>query len=493
MQELTTNPQGGLMNSKTGEPIVYNKETIGDFLEKKGIQMDNQHMGKDIVNKFSDRKNKGKIEDTLNPHISTYDNSANTSKRCKIVLIPDKQVESYRYMYQPQILEELDDRFSSLSTILKNHYNLEVFDVFHINQDMIHTIGRICCDSEGKLNNESILLEIPEKRNRVKLSLNELESYSLFSGQIVGVNGINNTGNHLNINRIFEIPLLPMYKAPSSELIEYQKRLNEKPLNIVVAAGPFTFDVGFGYESFNELLIRMKQERPDLLILLGPFVSEDHPLLIEKKTFNTPGEIFKEYITDKLSRFIATSPGVSIVMVPSTKDLFHCSFVFPQSPFPKSGLPRDVICTSNPAQFRVNEITFVIDNVDILFHLASNEIERNAVPGLDRMSRLSRHILTQRHLYPLFPTSPEINLELKKSNYLELQNLPDILILPSKLKYFAKIVENVICINPGYLSKSESGGTYAKITIHPLQETLIKDDVTENLVSKRARVEIIRI
>lgn len=31
MQELTTNPQGGLANIKTGEPIVYNKETIADL------------------------------------------------------------------------------------------------------------------------------------------------------------------------------------------------------------------------------------------------------------------------------------------------------------------------------------------------------------------------------------------------------------------------------------------------------------------------------
>jgi hypothetical protein len=56
-----------------------------------------------------------------------------------------------------------------------------------------------------------------------------------------------------------------MYKSPSSELVE----LNVKPLNIVVSAGPYTFDVGFGYEPFNELLIKMTQEKPDLLILVN--------------------------------------------------------------------------------------------------------------------------------------------------------------------------------------------------------------------------------
>jgi len=62
-----------------------------------------------------------------------------------------------------------------------------------------------------------------------------------------------------------------MYKTPSSKLIEYnygQKGLNGKPLNIVIAAGPFTFDAGFGYEPFNELFTRMKEENPDLLILV---------------------------------------------------------------------------------------------------------------------------------------------------------------------------------------------------------------------------------
>jgi len=56
-----------------------------------------------------------------------------------------------------------------------------------------------------------------------------------------------------------------------------------------------------------------------------------------------------------------------------------------------------------------------------------------------------------------------------------------------------QIVENVICINPGYLSRGESSGTYAKMTIHPLPEALIKDQFTENLVYRRTRVEIIRI
>ncbi|CAG8695660.1 1972_t:CDS:2, partial [Scutellospora calospora] len=81
----------------------------------------------------------------------------------------------------------------------------------------------------------------------------------------------------------------------------------------------------------------------------------------------------------------------------------------------------------------------------------------------------------------------EVNLDLKNSSSLELKNTPDVLILPSKLKYFAKIIDQVVCINPGYLCKSHAGGTYAKITIHPFPKNLTQGNDTENLVYQRTR------
>ena len=92
-------------------------------MEEKGVQVEQQNKKNNIANKFSERENKGKIEDILNPNIPVYDNSANTSKR---VLIPDRQVESYRYMYQTRILEGVililitcDVRLSFLTSCLK--------------------------------------------------------------------------------------------------------------------------------------------------------------------------------------------------------------------------------------------------------------------------------------------------------------------------------------------------------------------------------------
>ena len=72
---------------------------------EEGIQMEQKRKENNIADKFSERDNKGKIEDILNPNVPVYDSSANTSRRCEVVSIPDKQVESYRYMYQTRILE----------------------------------------------------------------------------------------------------------------------------------------------------------------------------------------------------------------------------------------------------------------------------------------------------------------------------------------------------------------------------------------------------
>jgi DNA polymerase alpha subunit B len=48
-------------------------------------------------------------------------------------------------------------------------------------------VGRICCDSEGRLNERSVLLEGSiELSNgmRTKLDLSKLESFKLFPGQV---------------------------------------------------------------------------------------------------------------------------------------------------------------------------------------------------------------------------------------------------------------------------------------------------------------------
>ena len=71
---------------------------------------------------------------------------------------------------------------------------------------------------------------------------------------------------------------------------------------------------------------------------------------------------------------------------------------------------------------------------------------------------------------------------------------PDILIIPSQLKLFAKQLEGVICVNPGNIVKGEAAGSFANITIDAL---LLPQMDTGEPVNKKAperiRVDIINV
>lgn len=47
-------------------------------------------------------------------------------------------------------------------------------------------LGQVCCDSNGKLNAQSVLLEASQEHGarQVPVDLSELQEYSLFPGQV---------------------------------------------------------------------------------------------------------------------------------------------------------------------------------------------------------------------------------------------------------------------------------------------------------------------
>ncbi|CAG8547618.1 18778_t:CDS:10, partial [Acaulospora morrowiae] len=425
---------------------------------------------------FHDRQNRGKTLVTLNPNLGLSDNIGVANSPCVVTILPKQQLETYRYMHQTlnEKYEVLIERMENLAEVIAKHYEIEITDPSSLNQSETSTVGRICCDSEGKLNQESVTLEsLPYfGGKKVKLAINNLSSYALFPGQIVGIQGINNFGSELNVTKILEIPLLPMCRTPSDTIMDYYgpSKLNGRPLNVVISSGPYMLDIEFKLEPLRELLNKMSAEKPDVLILMGPFVDEDHPLIQAGEVNITPGEIFSRKIAPMLLAFVRKSPNVKLIMIPSVKDICHDHIAFPQPPWDKSGIPESIICLPNPVQFKVNEVVFAIGNVDILCHLFQEETES---------------------LYPLFPPSMGVNLDLKHSSSLDLIYTPDVLVLPSKLKYFAKVLDNVICVNPGYLAKGSN--TYAKMVIHPFPPNLASEAEVEHFVYQRTRVDIVRI
>ena len=124
--------------------------------------------------------------------------------------------------------------------------------------------------------------------------------------------------------------------------------------------------------------------------------------------------------------------------------------------------------------------------------------------------RLANYILQQRHFYPLFPARLDARVAVQESGLGEfVGGTPDILILPSELQYFAKVgctivvrligqvVDGVVVINPGPVSKKASAGTFARVYIAPKNLSGTGMDVDDGGMKadvwERCRVDLHRI
>lgn len=80
-------------------------------------------------------------------------------------------------------------------------------------------------------------------------------------------------------------------------------------------------------------------------------------------------------------------------------------------------------------------------------------------------------------LYPLLPVALEDNIDSERMVNFHLATTPDVLILPSQLKHFIKPVNGSVCINPGFLCKNQTGGTYARVILYPQTESRVRVDL----------------
>ncbi|KNC75847.1 hypothetical protein SARC_11632, partial [Sphaeroforma arctica JP610] len=115
----------------------------------------------------------------------------------------------------------------------------------------------------------------------------------------------------------------------------------------------------------------------------------------------------------------------------------------------------------------------------------------------DRLGRLTNHLLEQRSFYPLYPAANGVSIDYERLEQLEMPMTPDILLIPSNMKYFAKNVSECLAINPGRLTRAKSGGTYTKFTVHAIRRNDILESETDkpirHNVINRTRVEILKI
>uniref|UniRef100_A0A8B9KVU6 DNA polymerase alpha subunit B n=1 Tax=Astyanax mexicanus TaxID=7994 RepID=A0A8B9KVU6_ASTMX len=369
----------------------------------------------------------------------------------------DSLTSSYKYMFQRlrDVRDVLTEKIEVLGEELRTHFNIEEFSPASLPaQDTISVLGQVCCDSNGKLNAQSVLLEASQEHGarQVPVDLSELKDYSLFPGQVVVMEGMNTSGSRLVASKLYEGVPLPFYSTS-----ELKQEMNEgsEPVMVMVACGPYTPSDSLAYDPLIDLINIINKDRPDVCIL-GAYLNPLHELVCLQLQYLL-------YVT-----------GCKLVLIPSQRDVHH-HYIYPQPPFTLPDLKKDdvqrVTLAPEPCTLLIGGVTLGLTSTDILFHMGAEEI--SSATGSDRFSRIMKHMLTQRSFYPLYPPAEEVNMDYERfQQYGLLPLTPDVLIAPSELRYFIKDVIGCVCVNPGRLTKGQVGGTYGRLLLqqNPVQE-----------------------
>ncbi|XP_071453694.1 DNA polymerase alpha subunit B isoform X2 [Hetaerina americana] len=347
-------------------------------------------------------------------------------------------------------------------------------------------LGRICGD--GRLNAESILLEgavdstVSGKPIRLDVSRmpcseegTPKEPYALFPGQVVVVSGQNHKGQRLYAQQVYSKASAPLpSNAPSLST-------GTGPLHVMVGTGPFTQRDTLSYEPLQDLVAQVHKLQPHVLILIGPFLEFAHTHISGDGGCQL-AESFENYLDRMVDEMMGQLQGLTtqVVLVSSARDVnAHPVYPTPAYAFPKGGRtlqymggdgktkqPR-LIVAPDPCLLDISGVVIGVTATDILMHLGREEMA-GAGHKVDRLGRLSRHLIHQRNFYPLYPPALGVNMDLKLwSQMCALPVTPHILILPSDLRGFIKDVDGCIVMNPERLTKGVVGGSYAKFEVQP--------------------------
>ena len=179
----------------------------------------------------------------------------------------------------------LERRILACEEAAEQVLGVEVHPVAQAAQESCLFVGRVCCDSEGgRLNPQSLLLEGSMRRSqgaRVRLDVTKCQSFRLFPGQVVALHGTNPSGHCLVATQLLPGMAHPMQRTSLAALAGHVLGRGRGGQSVVVAAGPFTSSEDLEYAPLGALLhyCAQPQQRPDLLLLVGPFVDAEHPLV----------------------------------------------------------------------------------------------------------------------------------------------------------------------------------------------------------------------
>nr|CAG4640946.1 EOG090X07VJ [Eulimnadia texana] len=403
------------------------------------------------LQKFSSRTNAG---DSVASFPAGFDVSAlwshnvKAAGKARVQLYEESTAlkKDYKYMFERlrDRAAAVEERLLDIADHLAEKYNIEEWSSINaLSTDLVRCVGRISCDasSGGKLNSASLLLESSSEFSSgqgVALNCSSIEEFSFFPGQTVAVEGSNPSGQTIIAEKILTPERLPL---PETSLdVDFANGC----LKIAVASGPFTLLEDLNFSPLDELLNKINENPPHVLVLIGPFL-ETRNKAIETGLLPTTYE--EEFLSLMEKIQTKLNSEIQVVIVSSSRDVHHYP-TYPTPPYSViSQLSENFQFVADPSVLNISGTVIGVTSTDILLHMGKEEIALNP-HGSDRLGRLGNHLLSQRSFYPLWPPPEELSVDAEEwGKCCKLPCTPHILVVPSDLRYFIKSVGDCVVVN----------------------------------------------
>ncbi|OLY78157.1 DNA polymerase alpha subunit B [Smittium mucronatum] len=388
-----------LKNELSGSALLSQKDAIHQIPKQNTIinsssapNSQNAPFSEDKTDFYKTRQNSNKVELTLTDQKNSIDTYKSNSQ-LSIHLVPNSYYgrliptqhfaleasgltsSNFRYMVDSvsDRSDFLEMEADYLASIVKLHYDIKSLNnPRYTTSEDVFVVGRIVASSE----------------NSYKLSPTSVE-------------------------------LATSRRLGSGPSIPFPEKLHRKFIkedllggfDMISACGPYTtlgsFSTNSYFEPLADLAKRIIDSPPKLVVLAGPFISEQIVQFDIRLVRLTPDQIFKDYIAPLLNSIALVS---KLILVPSCDDLISPIINFPAPELPKQrllslGLDRQILSVPNPSQLIVNGFVISISIVDSLVALSGSElgvVSPNSVQK-PRMERLAYHLLEQHSFFPVDP------------------------------------------------------------------------------------------
>jgi DNA polymerase alpha subunit B len=268
------------------------------------------------------------------------------------------------------------------------------------------------------------------------------------------------------------------------------------PVHVAIASGPFSPDNMLIFDSISELEVRVRDSPPDILILCGPFLDINHPMVAVgtvEDSFGRPvtfEDVYKQEVIPKLSRLARACDNArtQLVIVPAVNEARY-DYPLPQPPLSSVSdriplwdslvkeLPPNVVFASNPATIEIGNLRFLVTSTDCLSSLNSNILFKQSESSLPRVDACLDQLVRSRSLFPLMPSTIRIEPSVRYCLDMKEDRLPHVVVIPSLAgKRFIKKINERVFVNPGFMS--DATGTLSSIAEIVVQPGLSSDATT---------------